>query len=347
MSDDLSQELRQKFPHGLMLRASVVLVEGENAELVVLGERGFQVGGADDALRHWAGLLVAGLRWDRFEPTGLRLALLAEFAARDMLVGLPRSARTDQYTKQRLWLAQAADEPDSAAERISGHRAVVVGCGGIGSIVAVHLAAMGVRELLLIDHDAVEVTNFNRQFTFRRADLGRPKVDALGDFLAERYPDTRIDKVRVLVGDGTLPAVAGPLAEGAGPGGWTLFCCADRPVGTLSALVAGFAKDYGGTVVFAAAGLEEAAVGPVLGAADETGHQLFAEEMEQLGAMARTTLGDPIMAASIAPVNTMAATWMVSEWLNGVVLRRRTRARSSRFVMNLKDTLVQEERSWC
>ncbi|MCB5169895.1 ThiF family adenylyltransferase [Streptomyces bambusae] len=346
MTDGLTEALRQQFPHGIMLRASVALVEGENAELVVLGERGFQVGGADAALRDWAGGLVAGIRWNRFEPTGLRMALLSEFAARDMLAPLPASEETDQYTKQRLWFAQVAEEPDAAAERIAGHRAVILGCGGLGSLVAVHLAAMGVGKLLLIDHDAVEITNFNRQFTYRRSDLGRPKVNALADFLADRYPDTEIDTVSATVGEGTLETVAAPLVENSGPGGWTLFCCADRPVGTLSAVVAAFARTHGGAAVFAAAGLEEAAVGPVLNAADDVGHRLFTQEMDELGAVARATLGDPIMSASIAPVNTMAATGMVSEWLNGVVLRRQTRARSSRYVMNLKDTQVHEERTW-
>ena len=58
----------------------------------------------------------------------------------------------------------------------------IAGCGGIGSNVAVSLTRAGIGRLVLVDHDRVEASNLNRQ-QFVQADIGRPKVVALGDYL--------------------------------------------------------------------------------------------------------------------------------------------------------------------
>ncbi|WP_162688504.1 MULTISPECIES: ThiF family adenylyltransferase [unclassified Streptomyces] len=355
----LLDRLRRRFPAGVMLRANTTIAAGEAGELLVIGENGFGIDGADDGLRELAGRLAGGLAWPdgRGALSPRQLALLEVFEARGMLVPLPRAGSADQYTKQRHWLAHFDPRPEDAMERIARHRAVVVGCGGTGSIVATHLCAMGVRDLLLVDHDRVEITNFNRQFSYRRRDLGRPKTEALRDFLRERYPDAEISASQVFVDEDTVGGLGGAGGAG-GPGGtgdpggpgsrgsWTLFCCADRPVGTLALLLAAHARAHGGAVIFAAAGLEEAAVGPLLLPEADAAHREFAREMAELGAFARTTLADPVMSASIAPVNTVTAAWMVGEWTNGVILSRATRASNARFVVDLGNSTTREERTW-
>ncbi|MFZ3470952.1 ThiF family adenylyltransferase [Streptomyces sp. 4.24] len=341
----LIDRLRRRFPAGVMLRANTTIAAGEAGELLVIGENGFGIDGADDGLRELAGRLAGGLAWPDGRSGALsprQLALLEVFEARGMLVPLPRAGSADQYTKQRHWLAHFDPRPEDAMERIAGHRAVVVGCGGTGSIVATHLCAMGVRDLLLVDHDRVEITNFNRQFSYRRRDLGRPKTEALRDFLRERYPDAEITASQVFVDEDTVGGLGGPGSRGS----WTLFCCADRPVGTLALLLAAHARAHGGAVIFAAAGLEEAAVGPLLLPEAGAAHREFAREMAELGAFARTTLADPVMSASIAPVNTVTAAWMVGEWTNGVILGRATRASNARFVVDLGHSTTREERTW-
>ena len=65
-------------------------------------------------------------------------------------------------------------------ERLAQCRATVVGVGAIGRQVALQLAAVGVPWLQLIDHDSVEPVNLACQ-GFLEDDLGRPKVEAVGD----------------------------------------------------------------------------------------------------------------------------------------------------------------------
>lgn len=64
----------------------------------------------------------------------------------------------------------------------------VVGLGGFGSHVAMHLAALGVGHLLLVDDDVVETANLARQPLYRDADVGRAKVDAAATRLRETNP---------------------------------------------------------------------------------------------------------------------------------------------------------------
>ncbi len=71
--------------------------------------------------------------------------------------------------------------------------ALIVGCGGLGVIVAEILARTGIGKLYLVDRDVVEENNFNR-LGFTKEDIGRPKAEALADklkgirnFLAPEY----------------------------------------------------------------------------------------------------------------------------------------------------------------
>ena len=57
----------------------------------------------------------------------------------------------------------------------------IVGLGSVGSVIAEGLARTGIRELVLIDHDVVELHNLDRLLNASARDIGRPKTD-----LAER-----------------------------------------------------------------------------------------------------------------------------------------------------------------
>jgi len=61
----------------------------------------------------------------------------------------------------------------------------VIGVGGLGGWVAEGLARMGVGRLILIDGDRFQEDNLNRQLGCTEATLGRPKVEALAERLAE------------------------------------------------------------------------------------------------------------------------------------------------------------------
>ena len=65
----------------------------------------------------------------------------------------------------------------------------IIGCGSVGSTVAENLARCGVFNLVLWDFDKVEPHNLCNQM-FRLKDVGRLKVDALSEILAEIDPES-------------------------------------------------------------------------------------------------------------------------------------------------------------
>lgn len=78
-------------------------------------------------------------------------------------------------------------------QRLRVATVAMVGAGGLGAPAALYLAAAGVGTLRLIDHDAVGLSNLQRQVLFRTGDVGRAKVDAAADALAELNPDVAVD----------------------------------------------------------------------------------------------------------------------------------------------------------
>ena len=61
---------------------------------------------------------------------------------------------------------------------ISCGRVLVVGAGGLGSPVALYLAAAGVGTIGVVDPDTVSLSNLQRQIMHGTADVGRPKVES-------------------------------------------------------------------------------------------------------------------------------------------------------------------------
>lgn len=69
---------------------------------------------------------------------------------------------------------------------------LVVGAGGLGSPVAIYLAAAGVGKIGLIDFDVVDITNLHRQILFGTKNVGERKVDAASDRLRDLNPSTEV-----------------------------------------------------------------------------------------------------------------------------------------------------------
>lgn len=76
--------------------------------------------------------------------------------------------------------------------KISNTNAMIVGCGGIGSYTALQLTLLGVRKLILVDMDAVDQSNLNRQLFYEK-DIGRFKVEALKDKLLQINSKLKIE----------------------------------------------------------------------------------------------------------------------------------------------------------
>ena len=77
--------------------------------------------------------------------------------------------------------------------KLRNARACIVGLGGLGSPIALQLAAMGVGHIRLIERDVVELSNLHRQHLYNVKFLGYPKVEAAANRLRELNPNIEIE----------------------------------------------------------------------------------------------------------------------------------------------------------
>ena len=68
-------------------------------------------------------------------------------------------------------------------QRLKASRVLLIGAGGLGSPLALYLAAAGVGTIGLVDFDVVDVTNLQRQIVHGSKDVGRPKLESARDRL--------------------------------------------------------------------------------------------------------------------------------------------------------------------
>ena len=78
-------------------------------------------------------------------------------------------------------------------ERLKASRVLLVGAGGLGSPAALYLAAAGVGTLGIVDPDAVDVSNLQRQILHGTAGLGAPKVDSARARLHDINPHVTVE----------------------------------------------------------------------------------------------------------------------------------------------------------
>jgi molybdopterin/thiamine biosynthesis adenylyltransferase/rhodanese-related sulfurtransferase len=69
---------------------------------------------------------------------------------------------------------------------------LVVGCGGLGSPVAVYLASSGVGKIHLVDFDTVDISNLHRQVFYSLEDVGKFKAAVLSEFIKKRAAFTEV-----------------------------------------------------------------------------------------------------------------------------------------------------------
>lgn len=82
-------------------------------------------------------------------------------------------------------------------QAICAAHVAIIGLGGLGSPVALYLAAAGVGRFTLIDDDAVELSNLQRQIIHTQADIGVAKVESAARSLSELNPDVTVTPLNV------------------------------------------------------------------------------------------------------------------------------------------------------
>lgn len=87
-------------------------------------------------------------------------------------------------------------------------RVSILGCGGLGSNIAMILARCGLGEIYIYDYDKVELSNLNRQ-NYDQKDLGKSKVFQTKKKIEETIPCNKIFAEEVLITKDNLAEISG------------------------------------------------------------------------------------------------------------------------------------------
>ncbi len=96
----------------------------------------------------------------------------------------------ERYRRQLLIFGEEGQE------RLKEARVFIAGAGGLGSPIAIYLAAAGIGHIRLVDSDVVDRSNLNRQILHGESDIGRAKVQSARETLERINPDVEIEAVR-------------------------------------------------------------------------------------------------------------------------------------------------------
>jgi molybdopterin/thiamine biosynthesis adenylyltransferase/rhodanese-related sulfurtransferase len=94
-----------------------------------------------------------------------------------------------RYSRQIL-LPQLGED---GQRRLKASRVLLVGAGGLGSPVALYLAAAGVGAIGLVDYDAIDLSNLQRQVLHDTSGVGRSKLDSARDRINDINPHVHVE----------------------------------------------------------------------------------------------------------------------------------------------------------
>ena len=89
-------------------------------------------------------------------------------------------------------------------QQLLASHVLIVGAGGLGSAAALYLGSAGVGHITVVDDDAVDETNLQRQIAHTLADIGQPKAESIQRAIAAINPDVKVTAVIDRAGDDWL-----------------------------------------------------------------------------------------------------------------------------------------------
>ncbi|MFK0181178.1 ThiF family adenylyltransferase [Streptomyces xanthochromogenes] len=241
-------------------------------------------------------------------PSGSRVDAIVRALRQLRLVVAPfdRSWHSSAWRNQVEYFAALGLDAGAAQDRLRAAHVTVLGVGGIGGAVLAEIVGAGVGGLTLVDGDRVALENLNRQYLYRRCDVGRPKVDVAGEWVRERLPEAEPTAVMETIT--TSEALVPYLREDG-----FLVVAADRPA-SLPELCAQACLERGASMITGGCGLRVGSSGPLIRPADVPAFIASRQEAKATAGAATTP-----MAASFGPVNTLVGATMGRDLIFGIL----------------------------
>ena len=111
----------------------------------------------------------------------------------------------ERYARH-IVLQEAGEE---GQKKLLDGKVLIIGAGGLGSPVAMYLAAAGVGTLGIADADAVDLSNLQRQIAHGTGDIGKSKVESMRETIHNMNPDVIVQTYQTFVDEGNIMDLLG------------------------------------------------------------------------------------------------------------------------------------------
>lgn len=161
------------------------------------------------------------------------------------------------YTRDEIWLSHHVADSRQSLRSLADKEVMFIGCGGTGAVIADHLARAGIKKFILVDGAKLDGPDLNRQFPFRRQDIGAFKAEALARILSQEFEAKARAEIRFLQSETDFSELKECHPD-------LIICCADQPVHQIESLCLDFASRKDTPILFGAVGISDDQIGPLV-----------------------------------------------------------------------------------
>jgi len=237
------------------------IVARRDGTLILIGREIFRIYPANSTLHGVLRHLSRGINeaeYSSIKAVTSANRLFTELEKRGLMTSMLSKTDNPTLEKSAIFYSRMQRKRADTIEHLGMKTVTILGCGGVGAGVALHLCGAGIRNFNLLDYDDISVSNLNRQYPYRPDQIGQPKTEVLAHHLNALSADGVIstEQVRVTSRD-NLQKISDQPCD-------LIVGALDTPPLEIRLAMLDIAIEKNLPIIFGAAGYADVTVGPLL-----------------------------------------------------------------------------------